>query len=416
VILNSQSSNQYSVFVVPGDYAGSQPLNLTASSANCFESYTHQSLAGFNLDISRGDFDILSTQQCLDTFAASYVHGFKSLAILSSNLTWDMESPIRFAAHANLPSSYDASYVPWNQYPFLWMCPRSQKPPCLPSNVQAQAPDWKISASIWQEPAWVFTVPWDNGTKTFNQANYTHCAGESPLCDNMAELAAFVWPTSVWSNANGYQYYTPITSQDLQTFTTTPSIWEKSLWIDDSWEDSLSWAKKITWQQEGLRCTNFLDLNSASLFGASNTEDFDYHSLGLYTVDGCLSTRAEEKCQLLFNPIFSIIVIVCTATKVACILFVSQRERARRLLTVGDAIVSFLSCPDPFTIGRCTSSSSDWIKPNRTLMGKSLHTYEGVPQQRLDCRTRRWWQAVAPRQWGLTLVLYVTCLKSTKTY
>ncbi|KAJ5437135.1 hypothetical protein N7445_008020 [Penicillium cf. griseofulvum] len=73
------------VLVIPSDYTGSQPLSLPHS--ECFQSRMHQSLADFNLDIENGRFDILSKEQCLNTFAVNYLHGYRSLAILSKNLT-----------------------------------------------------------------------------------------------------------------------------------------------------------------------------------------------------------------------------------------------------------------------------------------------------------------------------------------
>ncbi|KAJ5429070.1 hypothetical protein N7491_006086 [Penicillium cf. griseofulvum] len=85
VLLSSQSSNEYRVLVIPSDYTGSQPLSLPHS--ECFQSRMHQSLADFNLDIEDGRFDILSKEQCLNTFAVNYLHGYRSLAILSKNLT-----------------------------------------------------------------------------------------------------------------------------------------------------------------------------------------------------------------------------------------------------------------------------------------------------------------------------------------
>ncbi|CAG8122705.1 unnamed protein product [Penicillium olsonii] len=395
------------VFVAPGDYNGSQTLNLTTSSTDCFEKYTHQSLADFNSDISRGNFDILTKQECLDTFARSYVHGYKSLAILSSDLTWNMDTPLRFVALANLPSYYDPSSEPWYRNPFSWMCPRLHEGSCLRSDLEAQM--WKVSASIWQEPIWTLTLPRNHSFETFNETNFPECTDEYPFCLGMNQLSMFVWPASTTKFRDWPSL--PITSQDLKTFVTEFRISNGGSVPSDLWDEILSFMTNVTWTQDGSRCTNFKSLNYRYLPGTRYTEEvFDYHSIGSYAVDGCLSTHREENCQLIFVPMFSIIVIVCIATKFACILFVSRRERHSRLLTVGDAISSFLSNPDRFTIGCCTSSNSDWVKPTRRLVGKPICTYRDFPEQRLDCRTRRWWKAATVMQWASTLVFALSML------
>ncbi|KAJ5359849.1 hypothetical protein N7517_009040 [Penicillium concentricum] len=347
----------------------------------------HQSLADFNLDIADGRFDILSKEQCRNTFAVSYLHGHRSLAVLSNNLTWDLEDPVKFAAIANSPIDYESVEA---RSPFSWMCPSRDDSVCTSSTIQKQISDWKILASVLEEPTWTITAPLDNGSVTYTQENYTRCSNETSSCLNMFSLAWFLWGTSVTPPGG----ILPVTTQDLQQYLGSSSVWG----------DEMTWAEKVTYQQSGSQCSRYQILNSPNTIGY-----FDYPSIGLYTVDGCISIKGEERCQLLFSPTFSLVVLVCTAVKVACILFVARGERAHRLLTVGDAIASFLSNPDPFTTGCCTSSKSDWIRRSR-LDGAAKHRYEGVAQQRLDTRTRRWWQAAAIGQWASTLGLSLSCL------
>ncbi|CAI7664057.1 unnamed protein product [Penicillium glandicola] len=348
----------------------------------------HQSLANFNLDLADGKFDILSKQQCLDTFAVNYLHGHQSLAVLSKNLTWAMQDHVKFAAAANSPTDYESIEA---RSPFSWMCPSRDDSVCTSSTIQKQMPDWKILASVLEEPTWTVTAPMDNGSMTYTQQNYTECRNETSSCLNMFYLAQFLWGTSI-TPVGGIL---PVTKQDLQQYLGSTFVWG----------DRITWAEQVTYQQSGTQCSRYNILNSPNSIGY-----YDYPSIGLYTVDGCISIKGEEKCQLLFSPLFALVVLVCTAVKVACILSASRKEQARRLLTVGDAISSFLSKPDPFTTGCCTSSKSDWIRRSRRLDGAAKHRYEGVAQQRLDCRTRRWWQATTIRQWASTLILSCTSL------
>ena len=293
------------------------------------------------------------------------------------------------------------------------MCPhvRVHEGPCLRSDLEAQT--WKVSASIWQEPTWTLTVPRNHSFETFNETNFPECSDEYPFCEGMYELSRFVWPAS--TTAFRDEPSLPITSQDLEAFTTKYSTLSDDSFPSDLFDEILSFMTNVTWTQDGSRCTNFKSLNYQFLSRPGYAKAFGYHSIGSYAVGGCLSTHREENCQLIFVPMFSIIVIVCIATKFACILFVSRRERHSRLLTVGDAISSFLSNPDRFTIGCCASSNSDWVKPTRRLVGKPICTYRDFPEQRLDSRTRRWWKAATTIQWASTLVLYVICYKLTAT-
>ncbi|KAJ5494808.1 hypothetical protein N7463_010895 [Penicillium fimorum] len=386
VLLSSQSSNEYSVLVVPSDYTGSQPLSLPHS-PECFQSRMHQSLADFNLDIADGKFDILSKEQCLDTFAVSYLHGHRSLAVLSKNLTWDLKDPVKFAANANAPTDYESISL---HSPFSWMCSSRYNFVCTSSTIQKQMPDWKIFASVLEEPTWTITASLDNGSMTYTQENYTSCSHDISSCFNMFSLAQYLWGTTIARQGGAL----PVTTQDLEHYLGSSAVWG----------DEITWAEEVTYRQSGSQCSRYQILNTPI-----DIYYFDYPSIGLYTVDGCISIKAEEKCQLLFSPTFSLVVLVCTSVKVACIVFVARRERAHRLLTIGDAISSFLSNPDPFTTGCCTSSKSDWIRRSR-LDGAAKHRYEGVAQQRLDTREHRWWQAAAIRQWAFTLGLSLSCL------
>ncbi|KAJ5159250.1 uncharacterized protein N7500_008901 [Penicillium coprophilum] len=386
VLLTSQSSNEYSVLVVPSDYTGSRPLSLPHSS-ECFQSRVHQSLADFNLDIANGRFDVLSKEQCLKTFAVSYPHGHRSLLVLSKNLTWDLQDPVKFAGNANSPTDYQSIE---SRSPASWMCPSRNKSVCTSSTIQKQLPEWKILASVLEEPTWTITAPLDNGSMTYTQENYTSCGRETSSCWNMFSLAQFLWGTTLAPTGG----ILPVTKPDLQQYLGSTSVWG----------GNITWAEGVVYRQSGSQCSTYDVLNTPNTIGY-----FDYPSIGLYTVDGCVSIKGEEKCQLLFNPTFSLVVLMCTAVKVACIVFVARRERTDRLLTVGDAISSFLSKRDPFTTGCCTSSKSDWIRRSR-FDGAAQHRYEGVAQQRLDTGTRRWWQAAGIRQWALTLGLSLPCL------
>ncbi|KAJ5752735.1 hypothetical protein N7520_009652 [Penicillium odoratum] len=79
------------------------------------------------------------------------------------------------------------------------------------------------------------------------------------------------------------------------------------------------------------------------------------------TAQGCIRIPTEEKCELLYSPTIAIIVSLCSLVKVVAMFFAARisRFRSAPLLTLGDAVVSFMKRPDPTTDGMCWISQSD---------------------------------------------------------
>ncbi|KAJ5914828.1 hypothetical protein N7504_003711 [Penicillium tannophilum] len=82
--------------------------------------------------------------------------------------------------------------------------------------------------------------------------------------------------------------------------------------------------------------------------------------------DGCLAYEGKTNCQLLFNPIIGVVISLATLVKVVAMFLAAriQRSRAPPLLTIGDAVASFLQRPDDTTKGICWMSfrriKKDW--------------------------------------------------------
>lgn len=71
----------------------------------------------------------------------------------------------------------------------------------------------------------------------------------------------------------------------------------------------------------------------------------------LNTVDHCLAKEGQEHCSVLFNRNLMISVIVCNIIKLSCLVATLLLSNFNPLVTVGDAISSFLAHPDPNTRG-----------------------------------------------------------------
>lgn len=76
-------------------------------------------------------------------------------------------------------------------------------------------------------------------------------------------------------------------------------------------------------------------------------------------VEYCLARPAIQQCEINLSVAFLAVVIVCNALKVIGLAVAALRLRFDPLVTVGDAIASFLTRPDPTTVGQCLFARTD---------------------------------------------------------
>ena len=81
----------------------------------------------------------------------------------------------------------------------------------------------------------------------------------------------------------------------------------------------------------------------------------NYFQISTFPIDYCLSRTKVENCQLQFSLPIMIIVIICNLTKAVCMLLTLRHRFATPLLTLGDAVASFLKRPDTYTRNNCLS-------------------------------------------------------------
>lgn len=103
-----------------------------------------------------------------------------------------------------------------------------------------------------------------------------------------------------------------------------------------------------------------------------------------YPVTSCLSKRLPQQCKLQASLHIMLIVLLLNAVKAAVMVRVVYWLKNRPVLTIGDAIASFLERPDPGTQGVCLSSKNDVLR--QKLDGRSYTI--GRPQPFIDVRPR----------------------------
>ncbi|KIK53457.1 hypothetical protein GYMLUDRAFT_134315, partial [Collybiopsis luxurians FD-317 M1] len=117
-------------------------------------------------------------------------------------------------------------------------------------------------------------------------------------------------------------------------------------------------------------------------------------------VNYCISQLVVPKCQLNFNLPLLAIVIVFNVVKVVCMSFVAMRIKDGPLVTIGDAIASFIDKPDPYTNDMCLASGSHFDEQSRDQRFPPLCIEYHPPKL-------KWINAASRQHWILTICLYV---------
>ncbi|KAL2857608.1 hypothetical protein BJX68DRAFT_263170 [Aspergillus pseudodeflectus] len=122
-----------------------------------------------------------------------------------------------------------------------------------------------------------------------------------------------------------------------------------------------------------------------------------------YKVDYCLVEETPQKCTLEYSLTLSIVVLVTNGVKIAVISGTILSLRANPLLTLGDAVASFLSVPDERSRGM-------------GLITKAMATAEKQPHGKQDDgdlpeynpRPKRRWRSVSIERWVVTSLMYMS--------
>lgn len=184
-----------------------------------------------------------------------------------------------------------------------------------------------------------------------------------------------------------------------------------------AWHNA-TWATRANVSQTGAICASQIYTGKGAI--PSN----------LVPVDHCLSQTIEQDCQLLFSLPICIVIILCNLTKIICMFLTAQDDRKEIFLTVGDAISSFLTRPDPTTEGKCLLSMKNisvghrpWKNP--LSLNKQTTTFKYSPSSRIPDNVlpprKRWIQAASIWHWFVTIELWVpfetmACISSSQLY
>ena len=113
---------------------------------------------------------------------------------------------------------------------------------------------------------------------------------------------------------------------------------------------------------------------------------------GVVEIAGCKSEVTDEKCKVQFSLDIMIVVICCNLVKACSMLVAVVRSREPTLVTMGDAIDSFLRVSDQTTKGMCFAD-------REFIEGGWRRGWRTGPREWKQKGPQRWWDNVGRIRW-----------------
>ncbi|KAJ5372963.1 hypothetical protein N7517_004969 [Penicillium concentricum] len=351
----------YAVVIAPPD-----PMNGTGSAGwnECFESTVGLDIETVRAEMSRSDLKKLSIKDCIDTFAQDYVSGQRMLVLVTEDPMPDGE-PLAFMGPLNSIGTHKDGTNIFLDEMVGGMCPPDYCSKDL-VNKMVNGEEWTVQPVVID--SWVRArIPTENGSQ-------------------------------IVSYSSNPPPHTPDTIRLHKVLDTARHKDEVQAALDDpsNWTNA-SFPGNVTLFQL-LQCPNSLPPRVVAPKSR---------------IRHCLTLPRDESCRLMFSPPICLLVIGCNLVKLICALLTAHDGREELFLTIGDAIASYLACPDTRTEGGCLLSKSLVVKGSQ-----GWHRKMNRKDKRLDIPVcskialqlpsrKRWFQAVSTGLWISTITLFL---------
>ncbi|OOF94116.1 hypothetical protein ASPCADRAFT_208673, partial [Aspergillus carbonarius ITEM 5010] len=377
-------TKEYNVVLASANFDFDRPpsAHYNASYAECFESNTAMNMSAFYADLPK--FKNLTRKECVQKHTANFPANLGTLILVTRNLTVANET-LRWVSMGNPPSDYEGGVT----YGYRWMCTQFGISYCTASNLLGAVDQWAAPVvNRWSAPVVNATVDLPQGRAAIN--------GMVPDLYNMGD---FEWRESgSWSLLDDFESL----ATDLLAFPSESSL-QQALDNATLWKNS-TWARAVRLQTTNEEaCSADFQLQPGWTAGAD-----------AYPVEYCLSQETAEHCELQYSPTICLVVIACNVVKFLCMLLTARNDRKDIFLTVGDAMASFLTHPDPTTeqmglLSRANLSAGPqpWQTRREQYWRVSL-TGKGASQPQAWARLpprQRWYRAVRLGQWITTITV-----------
>lgn len=376
MVFEALATNEFGIYVGPKDLNSQNVWNLTTPAVEkCF---AHPAAANigdltwkqFASEIAAGNFQNLTSQQCMGLTTKTNTAGVKALIALADDLSVNDGGNVAILS----TGAYGGTTKIAEEIVFYHR---------------------KILATSLSFDTIVVAVPRDVGIGYYQTTNFTiegcqRDGSSKTSCSDAGELLHW---------AESYR---------ADNMKTAPTIAQANEYIQ------ANLSSEITYD-------HFIDCTGKS------PGDFPGNQ---HTVTKCLAIKANERCQLLFSPPIAILICLVALAKVTAMFLAARigRSRPAPLLTVGDAVASFMARPDPTTEGLCWVSQGDikggtWrrrhqIEQAETSTDSSDQGYQRVAVNYRKLQRRKFYvQIPSIQRWAITLFLsvYPTTLFTTSS-
>ncbi|KAE8148804.1 hypothetical protein BDV25DRAFT_168224 [Aspergillus avenaceus] len=391
VVFSLMTARKYEVMVAPVDLRADEPLVSSETQAEVFLQHMGVSAEEVHAGIMNGTFKKLNAKDCVNKYSAQYNTDLQTL-ILMANRT---DLPNASSLWMTFTTPYYDSYE--------WMCASHdmvKSYSCEVAHVEKaiKKGEWTLNGAYWSYPAWAIEAQYKNGTTATvsNEDILSYWYQEDDdMLEHQADIDTLV---AILFAENPSQ-------ERLTDYLHTESNWENSTWAANA-NVTIDYDREVT------------DSTNNPIYRLMHDE-----WLPQYEPDHCLSREAEERCELHFSPSIGLVVIVCNIIKVTCMFLTARRDRSEVFMTMGDAISSFLSRPDPTTAGRCLLSRSTvaqtWEAKHTSSYTLITRLNSPVPSpdtysdptdlhpESLPARMR-WLRAPGRNRWAVTMTIITT--------
>lgn len=173
-------------------------------------------------------------------------------------------------------------------------------------------------------------------------------------------------------------------------------------------------ATENNWKVSTSRSQEFWDYWSPDEYTYSDWLSHDYGTYNNFLSDSsdvqsrvryCLAEPTPQNCSLQYSVPLTVGTVICNIVKTFVLLYIWLGIKETPLLTVGDAIASFLRRQDPYSKGMCfpTTGTGVYI-PATHATPPSLHDTQFRQPVAFSKKRNRWGSAVSSR-WGFFIFL-----------
>ncbi|GME36953.1 uncharacterized protein P153DRAFT_368944 [Neofusicoccum parvum] len=138
-------------------------------------------------------------------------------------------------------------------------------------------------------------------------------------------------------------------------------------------------------------------------------KDPDTWRIEYMKITGCVSKKSH--CSINFSPQLGIVVIAVNVVKAASLVLVVLLLKDQPLITIGDAIASFMRSPDPTTTNQCLTTSFD-VQKTWTSTPTPYTAFHPHPRPYNPLRPR-YFRALSPRLWTTWATAFTLYLSAT---